>query len=290
MQLAVRSLNHEMEKEEEYVHKVYNEIAKHFSQTRYKPWPIVTKFLNEQPMGSIGIDVGCGNGKYLNINPNIFLIGSDRSDGLIECAYNINKNYNLLVADGLQLPHRDNTFDFAISIAVVHHWTTRERRIAAINHILSKIKKGGKALIYCWALEQDKSRRGYHKGMDQDIMVPWVLQEKDKDKGKGSMEEELSKKNVTSSMVRPDLTNIPKHERSEFMARWKAEQEKKRLDEQERQDKLAQEKLRQQKESTKYRFYHMYVEGELEEDCISAGGSIVAAGYERDNWWVITQK
>lgn len=272
-----------MEKEEEYVHKVYNEIASHFSQTRYKPWPIVTKFLNEQSMGSIGIDVGCGNGKYLNINPNVFLIGSDRSDGLINCAYEIDKNYNVLVADGLSLPHRDNSFDFAISIAVVHHWTTRERRIAAINHILSKLKKGGRALIYCWALEQGDSRRGYHKGMDQDIMVPWVLQEKET-----SSDDKKSGK--ADKPARPDLTNIPKHERSQFMANWKAEQEKKRIEEQKRQEEIAQAKSKQQKESTKYRFYHMYIEGELDEDCISAGGSIVATGYERDNWWVITQK
>lgn len=30
-------------------------------------------------MGSIVVDVGCGNGKYLGINDNIFKIGFDRS-------------------------------------------------------------------------------------------------------------------------------------------------------------------------------------------------------------------
>lgn len=34
---------------------------------------------------------------------------------------------------------------------------------------------GGKALIYVWALEQKSSRRGWDKGDDQDIMVPWVM-------------------------------------------------------------------------------------------------------------------
>jgi hypothetical protein len=29
-------------------------------------------------------DVGCGNGKYLGINENIFIIGTDRSENLIE--------------------------------------------------------------------------------------------------------------------------------------------------------------------------------------------------------------
>ncbi|KAJ8106621.1 hypothetical protein ONZ43_g7003 [Nemania bipapillata] len=35
------------------------------------------------------------------------------------------------------------------------------------------------------------------------------------------------------------------------------------------------------------RFYHLYREGELEEDMRAAGGRVLESGYERDNWWVI---
>lgn len=263
-------------KEEEYVHKVYNEIAGHFSETRYKPWPIVTKFLQEQAVGSVGIDVGCGNGKYLDVNPNIFILGSDRSSGLIQCAHQIDSHHNVLIADGMQLPHRDGTFDFAISIAVVHHWSTRERRIAAIAHILSKLKDGGEALIYCWALEQGDSRRGYHEGMEQDVLVPWVLQNKTRKAQPG--------RQITE---KPDLTGVPPKERSAYIANWRKEMESKRLQEQE------EAKNRQQEEEqlqTKYRFYHLYREGELEEDCESAGGRVVSCGYEKDNWYVVVKK
>lgn len=264
-------------KEEEYVHKVYNEIAPHFSETRYKPWPIVTDFLMTRPMGSVGIDVGCGNGKYLNVNPNIYIIGSDRSSGLIQCAHEIDPiNYNVLVADGMRLPHLDNRFDFAISIAVVHHWTTRERRISAIKHILSKVRSGGQALIYCWALEQGNSRRGYHEGMEQDVLVPWVLQEKKK--------KEPTKKQ-SSQRAKPDLTNVEPQDRAAFVANWKKEQEQLRLKEEE-----AKQKNEEQKEDVKYRFYHLYKKGELEEDCESAGAIVVRGGYEKDNWYVIAQK
>lgn len=265
-------------KEEEYVHKVYNEIAGHFSETRYKPWPIVTKFLLGQAVGSIGIDVGCGNGKYLNVNPNVFIIGSDRSSGLIQCANEIDPGHNVLVADGMQLPHRNNTFDFAISIAVVHHWTTRERRIAAIGHILSKLKAGGEALIYCWALEQGNSRRGYCEGMEQDVLVPWVLQAKTK---KTQMEA------TKQAVEKPDLRKVPLKERCAYIANWRKQVEEKRLKD------LQEIKNRQQKDEknqTKYRFYHLYREGELEEDCESAGGSLVSGGYEKDNWYVVVKK
>lgn len=270
-------------KEEEYVHSVYNEIASHFSQTRYKPWPIVTEYLMSQGTGSIGIDVGCGNGKYLGVNPNVFVVGSDRSDGLIGCAHEIDSQYNVIIADGLRLPHRDNTFDFAISIAVVHHWTTRERRIRAIKHILSKVKSKGTALIYCWALEQGDSRRGYHGGMEQDVMVPWVLHET-REKQQPVKGTKNNQKSLSSSENKPDLSNVPLKERATFVAKWKKEQALKRANERKK------ELDDQNTNATKYRFYHLYREGELEEDCIQAGGTIVSHGYEKDNWYVITQK
>jgi tRNA (uracil-5-)-methyltransferase TRM9 len=64
--------------EQTHVHQVYESIASHFSSTRYKPWPVVDAFLRDLPPGSIGLDVGCGNGKYLNVNKNVYIMGSDR--------------------------------------------------------------------------------------------------------------------------------------------------------------------------------------------------------------------
>lgn len=55
----------------ENVHKVYNEIANHFSETRHSPWPQVDKFIQEFDDGSVLLDIGCGNGKYLHSNENI---------------------------------------------------------------------------------------------------------------------------------------------------------------------------------------------------------------------------
>ena len=44
--------------EAEHVHKVYSQIAEHFSDTRYKPWPRVAQFLQQLPPGSLMADVG----------------------------------------------------------------------------------------------------------------------------------------------------------------------------------------------------------------------------------------
>ena len=177
--------------EDTLVHQVYEQIASHFSSTRYKPWPIVERFLKDLPDGSIGLDVGCGNGKYLAVNPNIFIIASDRSTNLAKIASQ-HRPHASIVADNLSLPHPRSAFDFTISIAVIHHLSTPARRIRAVAAVLETLRpstrnigqdnarqmSGGKALIYVWALEQRHSRRGWDEGDKQDVMVPWVMKQK----------------------------------------------------------------------------------------------------------------
>ncbi|KAJ5755344.1 tRNA (carboxymethyluridine(34)-5-O)-methyltransferase [Penicillium manginii] len=150
------------EYEQNHVHEVYQQIAGHFSATRFKAWPIVERFLQAQAPGSVGLDVGCGNGKNLTVNKDVFIVASDRSENLARIAIQ-HQPHSTVVADILQLPHRDAFFDFAISIAVVHHMSTPERRVEAVAEILRT---------------QKDSRRGWDKGDPQDIMVPWVRKSK----------------------------------------------------------------------------------------------------------------
>ncbi|KAG7909504.1 hypothetical protein KL906_002260 [Ogataea polymorpha] len=84
-----------------YVHEVYNDIAQHFSQTRYKPWPMVAQFLGSIRDYSLGVDVGCGNGKYLTVNPRLYIVGSDYSTGLLDQAVQLHQRElnDLVVAD-----------------------------------------------------------------------------------------------------------------------------------------------------------------------------------------------
>lgn len=60
--------------EAQFVHQVYEEIASHFSSTRHSPWPRVRDFLLALPAGALLADVGCGNGKYLGINPGVMSV------------------------------------------------------------------------------------------------------------------------------------------------------------------------------------------------------------------------
>ena len=163
--------------EAEHVHDVYDAIAGHFSSTRYSPWPVVRDFLLSLPAGSVGVDVGCGNGKYLGCNPDVLLLGNDRSPNLVDICRE--RGLEALVCDGLALPYISGRFDFCICIAVVHHMSTAERRVEALRSLLQTLRPGGVALVFVWALEQKTSRRGWDQGDPQDIMVPWKTTDED---------------------------------------------------------------------------------------------------------------
>lgn len=212
------------------------------------------------PDGAVGADVGCGNGKYLAVNPRVFILGSDRymkrhifqmtrtlkamsrSTNLIKIAKQ-HQPHTAFVADNLSLPHPLHSLDFAISIAVIHHLSTPERRVEAVRAVLDLLREGGRALIYVWALEQKDSRRGWDEGHEQDVMVPWVM--------KGKKEKRQKRKQTEVAIESEDG-----------------------------EDKKAEDK-------TFLRYYHLYRKGELERDIEEAAGSVVEAGYEKDNWWAI---
>eukprot|EP01015_Nassula_variabilis_P025619 TRINITY_DN501_c0_g1_i11.p1 TRINITY_DN501_c0_g1~~TRINITY_DN501_c0_g1_i11.p1 ORF type:complete len:338 (-),score=61.48 TRINITY_DN501_c0_g1_i11:11-1024(-) len=124
------------ELEKKYVYEIYDKIAPHFSHTRYKPWPKVEGFINSLEKGTVLADLGCGNGKYFGINSeNVYAIGSDRSIGLIELAKEKDSNNQVFAADSLRLPMRDECVDVILSIAVVHHFSTRALRIQALREL-----------------------------------------------------------------------------------------------------------------------------------------------------------
>ena len=123
--------------EAEFVHQVYDVIAPHFSNTRHSPWPKVAEFLMGLEPGSLIADVGCGNGKYIGINSRTVTLGSDRSAPLVALAAQRNGGgQEVCVADNLNLPYRDGSFDAVLSIAVLHHLSRQEMTIAAQRHAL----------------------------------------------------------------------------------------------------------------------------------------------------------
>eukprot|EP01125_Pyxidicula_operculata_P019315 TRINITY_DN6997_c0_g1_i1.p1 TRINITY_DN6997_c0_g1~~TRINITY_DN6997_c0_g1_i1.p1 ORF type:complete len:597 (-),score=136.12 TRINITY_DN6997_c0_g1_i1:303-2093(-) len=159
---------HNTKIEDAYVKNIYDTIAEHFSDTRYKPWPKIKSFLEESPVGSLVCDVGCGNGKYLGVAPNVYKIGNDQSIKLIEIARE--RGHEVSACNNLHLPFRSEIFDIVLSIAVIHHFSTELHRIKALEELTRILRPGGRMLVYVWAMEQEQRKFG-----QQDVLVPWHL-------------------------------------------------------------------------------------------------------------------
>ena len=172
------------EYEKAFVRDVYDRIAFHFSDTRYKAWPKVKAFVDrglvpetpEQPAKPaaklLWVDAGCGNGKNLPIHADgatPMAFGFDTCRSLVDlAAKHAGSSAQLLVADALHIPFRSNVFEGGICIAVLHHITTVERRVRLIRECARILAVGSHLLLYAWAHEQEKV-----KSAEKDVLVPW---------------------------------------------------------------------------------------------------------------------
>lgn len=170
---SVSNVQSTPEIEKKYVHHVYDAIAPHFSSTRFAKWPKVATFLKSLCSGSLVLDAGCGNGKYLGLSSDCFFIGCDISAPLVNiCA---DKGHEVVVADAVNLPYRTGFADAAISIAVLHHLSTENRRKTAIQELVRVVKKGGLVLITVWAVEQeDRSLVTKWTPLTQKYVAEWI--------------------------------------------------------------------------------------------------------------------
>ena len=151
--------------EQEHVLQVYSQTHKRFSTSRYRAWPSVERFIRSFESPVKILEVGSGNGKNIAVRPDE-MCGCDICPELVqEC---VDNGYDVVLADACCLPYEDNHFDAVISVAVLHHLSTVERREQAIREMIRVCKPGGKLLIEVWALE------GNDRAVDgADTMVPW---------------------------------------------------------------------------------------------------------------------
>ena len=157
--------------EDQYVNSIYTKIANHFNHTRYHTWPRIKEFVLSLDINSLVLDVGCGNGRNLNINKKITILGCDKNYEF--CNISNKKNNYIVQADNLNLPYKDNMFDAIMSIAVIHHFSTHSRRIKAINELLRITRIGGLILISVWAYDCQNP-----KFNEKDKLIRWTLQKK----------------------------------------------------------------------------------------------------------------
>lgn len=129
--------------------------------------------------------------------------------------------------------------------------------------------QGGRALLYVWALEQRGSRRGWDEGVEQDQLVPWVLMPRNRRSQQPNNQEK--RKRRPKEQGNEAASGSRKHPPSPS-------------------DRTMTLQPETTAATTYQRYYHLYRRGELEEDVVSAGGTVLAGGYERDNWWVVAAR
>ncbi|UZJ52186.1 hypothetical protein CBS101457_001506 [Exobasidium rhododendri] len=293
--------------EQSNVHSIYESIASHFSNTRYKPWPLIPKFVNSLPSGSVGADLGCGNGKYLSLRSvvtgkveqqgivagnDIITLGLDRSFNLIDLAQNtvvvgerasLSIQNEVCVGDALQSFYRSKCFDFALSIATIHHFSTALRRVQAVKEII-RIVRPISSLQFSHGEEQKRQRQTVDTHDDNDayqqlakqatgrfLIYVWALEQRGESRRKF---EQISPNNDEQGR---DLL-VPWILKSSDPGN------------------TAEKQTGDDKDKVFQRYYHVFEKGELEslvEDAAREMPEVIVhleiSGWERGNWYGIWQ-
>jgi len=185
-------------------------------------------------------------------------MGCDRSSGLTDICHK--RGFEVLQCDCLYLPYKDDSFDAAISIAVIHHLSTRERRRRAISEIVRILRPTGKCLIYVWAKEQRKdSADSFYLKYGKKIKE----EHKKIDLNKSS-HESISE----HRLVLPVHENRTNFTYSDMLVPWKKKDGERFL-----------------------RYYHVFQEGELAKLCAEVSTALIKeVYYDQGNWCVILEK
>ncbi len=153
---------------------IFNQIAP--SWYNFRHWSIFRKELEtlaqRWQQGRL-LNIGCAHGPdFLPFRQGFELYGVDFSSEMLKLARRYSRKFNfavsLSVADACYLPYPDETFNWAISVAIYHHIKGKEERLKSLQELRRILKPGGEAFITVWNRWQP---RFWFRG--KEIAVPW---------------------------------------------------------------------------------------------------------------------
>lgn len=235
------------------------------------------------------------------------MIGCDRSQNLVDICRE--RQFEAFVCDALAVPVHSGSCDACISIAVIHHFATAARRVAAIQELVRLLRPGGKALIYVWAMEQEYNNKkskylrenrvsqGKKEEINSDTSVQELLVEQmpvvgnqdsacsvpsTNDFQKGGCDS----RKVTDSKL-PVHTNRTSFHSQDLLVPW-------HLKGNPGKNKLVEPfgpVGSHDPSPVFHRYYHVFCAGELEAACQTLSNvSVLQSYYDQGNWCVILQK
>lgn len=180
---------------------------------------------------------------------------------------------NTFQCDCLAVPIRTNSVDGIISIAVIHHLASRERRIQAMSEMARILRPTGRALIYVWAKNQAlKTKSSY------------LRQNKKNNRSENYEDSAASIESVQSTKGLPVHTNRTQFVHQDILVPWKMKKSIDTLGD-------TASESNESRGNTFLRYYHVFEESELESLCAELNGiTIRKSYYDQGNWCVIFEK
>ncbi len=144
------------------IEEVYDEIAESFYRLRRFPIsPEIKKLAEEWKPGSL-LDIGCGigNSTLPFAKKGFQCVGIDVSKQQLKFAKEyLEKNsvsVGLKYGNFLNLSFGDEKFDYVISVAVLHHLDSVEKRLKALGEINRVLKPDGLIFLTVWNISESK--------------------------------------------------------------------------------------------------------------------------------------
>lgn len=139
----------------------YDLISGKFSATRKHFWRGLEFIGDYVQDGDKVLDFGCGNGRLLELfeGKQIEYIGVDVSEKLIEIAKNKYPSDGISfqkITGQASLAFPDNYFNSVYSIAVLHHFPSKEYREKMAEELFRVLAPSGRVVITVWNLYQKK--------------------------------------------------------------------------------------------------------------------------------------
>jgi ubiquinone/menaquinone biosynthesis C-methylase UbiE len=164
---------------QEITKKSYNIVAKEFSASRNRLWPELAIFKKYVKNNDIVLDLGCGNGRILELfdNINIKYLGVDNNAELINCAKEKYPDKKFVHADILEFDIKEK-FDVILMVAVLNHFN-KEQRKRIIDKIYHWLLPGGYLLMTNWNMLNLKNKKSvwYSKMENGAVITEWKTAE-----------------------------------------------------------------------------------------------------------------
>jgi ubiquinone/menaquinone biosynthesis C-methylase UbiE len=97
-----------------------------------------------------GLDVGCGTGVLAErlADAGLTMTGVDPSAGMLDVLRRRTDKVEAVLGSGTQLPFADNSFDLALTVAVMHHIAEPSDVAGTLAEMVRVIRPGGSVLVW----------------------------------------------------------------------------------------------------------------------------------------------